>query len=89
MEKGVILFSELFHIFSINFISIFQSPFFEAGEGGGGFNSQEFRSPGGAVDFPACFVQRGFDVRLFPQANVIFGQNLTGIAAVFLDGRFE
>ena len=66
--------------------SSFYPHLFDAGEEGGRFDAKEFRCSAGAVDFPACFVQRDFNVRLFPQANVLFGQNLAGVAAIFLDG---
>ena len=40
-----------------NFLPYLLNPhFFDAGEEGGGFEAQEFRSSAGAVDFPACFV---------------------------------
>ena len=65
--------------------------FLIAGEEGGGFEAYELCGAPClcAVDFLAVLVQGSFDIRLFPQAHVLFGQDLTGIVPVFLDWRFE
>lgn len=58
----------------------------DAGEEGGGFDTQEFGGPACAVDFPIGVLKGRFDIPFFSQAYVIVGQDHTGIVSIFIDG---
>ena len=63
--------------------------FFDTGGEGGGFEAEELRRAAGAVNFPVGAFQRGFDVRFFLKAHVLFGQDCAGAVSIFLDGCFQ